>query len=59
MMKQLTWRKASASGNQNACVELACTQEDRLVRDSKNPAGPRLAFSAAAVDRLLTVVRDA
>jgi hypothetical protein len=58
MMEQLTWRKASASGNQNACVELACTREDRLVRDSKNPDGPRLKFPPGAVARMLETLRN-
>ena len=58
MVDQLVWRKSKRSGNQNACVELACTPDQRLVRDSKNPGGPRLAFTAAAVSRLLTNVRD-
>ncbi|HEX2132569.1 MAG TPA: DUF397 domain-containing protein [Actinophytocola sp.] len=31
------WRKASRSGTQTNCVELANTG---AVRDSKNPAGP-------------------
>lgn len=52
------WIKSSYSGAGAACVELACSPERRQVRDSKNPTGPRLAFTAAAVDRLLAVVRS-
>jgi hypothetical protein len=36
----VTWRKASRSGSETNCVELANTG---AVRDSKNPAGPVLA----------------
>jgi hypothetical protein len=57
-MEQLVWRKSRRSGNQNACVELACVPDRRLVRDSKNPTGPRLAFTASAVSRLLADVRN-
>lgn len=43
------WRKSSHSGDSGtgACVEIAFGVEVR-VRDSKNVAGPRLAFDAAA-----------
>jgi hypothetical protein len=50
-----TWRKSSYSGSENACVELAwrkssysapennCVEVSAVaIRDSKNPAGPRL-----------------
>lgn len=48
--KQLTgsWRKSSKSSTGN-CVEFAVTVgRVVLVRDSKDVAGPRLSFSAAA-----------
>lgn len=47
MNDTLVWRKASFSNqNGNACVEVADLADGgRLVRDSKNPAGPRLAFT--------------
>jgi len=35
---ELAWRKSSYSGSENACVEVSAV----AVRDSKNPAGPRL-----------------
>jgi hypothetical protein len=42
------WRKSSYSGgNGGACVEVATT-DHVLVRDSKNPDGPRLAFGRDA-----------
>lgn len=40
------WRKSSYSGGQGNCVELASTSVACLVRDSKNPTGPMLAFPA-------------
>lgn len=48
----LLWRKAArSSGSGNECVEVAAlaalnTDDGTAVRDSKNPAGPMLAFSA-------------
>ncbi|WP_083972645.1 DUF397 domain-containing protein [Actinoplanes awajinensis] len=42
------WRKSSYSVANSACVEVAFS-DDRdvvLVRDSKNPAGPVLAYGA-------------
>jgi hypothetical protein len=40
------WRKASHSGNNGGgCVEVAPAPGTVAVRDSKDPEGPRLAFS--------------
>ncbi|QNP72982.1 DUF397 domain-containing protein [Streptomyces roseirectus] len=43
---EILWRKSSYSSDQGGeCVEVASTPPARIaVRDSKNPAGPRLAF---------------
>jgi hypothetical protein len=38
----LIWRKASRSTAGNDCVEVAKTAVGYLIRDSKNPLGPRL-----------------
>lgn len=42
MQHQLVWRKASASGAQGDCVQIAATPEVILVRDSKDRNGPWL-----------------
>lgn len=42
---KLCWRKASrSSGTGSECVEVADLGDGVAVRDSKNPAGGRLAF---------------
>ncbi|HWC83086.1 MAG TPA: DUF397 domain-containing protein [Pseudonocardiaceae bacterium] len=41
------WRKSSYSGGGNDCVEIAAAPRLTAVRDSKNPDGPRLHFTAA------------
>lgn len=46
---EVAWTKSSYSGsNNNDCVEVAATPGTILVRDSKDPEGPRLAFPPAA-----------
>ncbi|MFJ3790267.1 DUF397 domain-containing protein [Kitasatospora hibisci] len=43
------WRKSSHSGGNGACVEIATPVEGAVaVRDSKDPQGPQLHFSAEA-----------
>jgi hypothetical protein len=46
----LTWRKSTHSGaNGGDCVEVASTGKFLItVRDSKDPNGPKLAFTALA-----------
>ncbi len=43
----LAWRKSSYSNVQGACCEVADLDGGRAVRDSKDPAGPALTFTAA------------
>jgi hypothetical protein len=51
----LDWRKSSYSGA-NACVEVARPGGAVLVRDSKDLAGPSLAFSREAWQSFLAEV---
>jgi hypothetical protein len=57
------WFTSSYSSNGGSCVEiatnLAATRGIVPVRDSKNPAGPRLGFETAAWSSFVTAVRDA
>jgi hypothetical protein len=48
MNDDLRWRKASASGQGANCVEVAQLRDGAAVRDSKDPTGPVLRFSADA-----------
>ena len=41
------FRKSSYSGQENNCIEVATATGGRAVRDSKNQAGPVLAFTPA------------
>jgi hypothetical protein len=56
----LTWRKASYSGsNGGGCVEVARTPGAAItVRDSKDPDGPRLAFTVGDWRTFLRHVKD-
>ncbi|KWX02406.1 hypothetical protein TH66_11810 [Carbonactinospora thermoautotrophica] len=40
------WRKSRRSGSGGNCVEVAAVSGFVAVRDSKNPDGPKLVFSA-------------
>jgi Domain of unknown function (DUF397) len=47
-LSSATWRKSSRSNGQMNCVEVAdLNGGHRAVRDSKNPAGSALIFTAA------------
>lgn len=48
-MKRPEWRKSSHSSDQGGeCVEVAHLGNAHAVRDSKDPTGPALRFTAAA-----------
>lgn len=58
MEKRITWRKSSYSTLKGVCVEVADLDHgERAVRDSKNPAGPALTFTAAQWSAFTTSVR--
>jgi len=42
----VVWRKSSRSSDQGQCIEVADLDDHHVVRDSKNPAGPALMFTA-------------
>lgn len=52
----LTWRSSSYSGTGADCIEVAPAPERVLVRDSKNPDGPTLAFPTAAWQTFLATL---
>jgi hypothetical protein len=47
VLARAQWRKSSYSGGGNQCVEVAQISTVVAVRDSKNPSGGHLTFSAA------------
>ena len=51
------WRKSSHSSN-NGCVEVAQSGDQIAVRDSKDPAGPVLMFTAYEWRAFFAGVRD-
>jgi hypothetical protein len=53
-----TWRKSSHSGGTSGnCVEVADAHSAIGIRDSKNPAGPKLVVSRVAFGRLVHGVK--
>ncbi|WFE41985.1 DUF397 domain-containing protein [Micromonospora sp. WMMD998] len=53
------WRKSSYSGNEGNCVEVADNLPSVVgVRDSKDIAGPSLAFTAAQWGSFVEFVKD-
>jgi len=48
MIDMFEWRKSSYSGQGNTCVEVAANTPGVVaVRDSKDPTGPKLAFTSS------------
>ncbi|MEO3782439.1 DUF397 domain-containing protein [Actinocorallia sp. B10E7] len=57
-LSTLHWRRSSHSdGSGGECVEIAPVPGHVLVRDSKNPEGPVLAFRNTALGALLSELR--
>ncbi len=55
----VNWRKSSYSnGAGGMCVEVADVDGGVVVRDSKNPSGPVLAFTDGEWDAFLAGARD-
>lgn len=55
----LTWVKATASGTNGECVEVAAAPAAVIaVRDSKDPHGPMLGFSSEAWGHFVSAVRQ-
>lgn len=57
-MEGMNWRKSSYSGNSGGnCTEIAIVPGAVLVRDSKDPRGPVLAFKRGAWKAFAAAVR--
>ncbi len=57
MNEGLVWRKSCHSGDEGNCVEVANLSAGRAVRDSKDPTGPALTFTATEWATFTTGVR--
>ncbi|WP_210637432.1 DUF397 domain-containing protein [Streptomyces sp. GESEQ-13] len=59
-VSELVWFKSSYSDGPdgNSCVEIAIAPRTVHVRDSKTPAGPRLALTPAAWTRFVTYATE-
>jgi len=57
-MEGMNWRKSSYSGGASGnCTEVAAVPGVVLVRDSKDPRGPVLAFGREAWDAFATALK--
>lgn len=53
-----TWRKSTRSQGATNCIEVADLPNGAAVRDSKDPDGPALVFTAAEWRAFASGVRD-
>jgi hypothetical protein len=53
----MNWTKSTHSGQGN-CIEVAPLRDGVAVRDSKNPTGPVLRFSADAWQAFVNDIKD-
>jgi hypothetical protein len=51
------WRKASHSVNNGQCVEVASTHAAVMIRDSVDPSGPVVSYSARTWQRFLATAK--
>jgi Domain of unknown function (DUF397) len=59
-LSRISWRKASySSGNGGDCVEVGIASRIVAVRDSKNPDGPKLAFTPGSWHRFIRRAKTA
>lgn len=57
-LPDVAWRKSARSGKQGNCVELASVSARRVaVRNSRDPEGPALVFSAAEMGAFLADIK--
>jgi uncharacterized protein DUF397 len=54
-MTSVRWRKSSHSGNTTDCVEVAMTEREIGVRDTKNPT-PTLSFETTEWTAFLSTI---
>jgi hypothetical protein len=58
-LADLAWIKAQASNHNGACVEVASTSTDKIaIRDSKDPGGPILVYTATEFRAFLDGARN-
>jgi hypothetical protein len=58
-LSHAVWHKSSYSNNGGACVEVATNLAGLVaVRDSKNPSGPSLVFSADSWQAFIRALKD-
>jgi hypothetical protein len=56
---RLLWKKSTLSGSTANCVEIAQAASSVLVRDSKDPSGAILSFSASSWGSFIRGIRSA